>query len=125
MDKKTLLIVEDDEAALKTLARYLEKENYDIKTAESIDSAFMILQSETVDIIISDYMMPGMNGIDFLRIAKESWPCSARILMSGYIDINMIIDSFNTDIICRFIPKPWAGYDIKKMIGSSLSRRSD
>jgi len=119
MERK-LLLVDDDESSLKTLVRYLEKRDYEVLTAPDCEGAFKILENQTINVVISDYRMPVMNGIDFLKEVGKFWPDTVRIIISGYIELNLLIDSFNDEIISKFIPKPWIDYNIKKIISDSF-----
>ena len=119
MERK-LLLVDDDESSLKTLVRYLEKRDYEVLTAHDCGGAFRILENQTINVVISDYRMPVMNGIDFLKEVGKFQPDTVRIMISGYIELNLLIDSFNDGIILKFIPKPWIDYNIKKIISDSF-----
>jgi response regulator RpfG family c-di-GMP phosphodiesterase len=117
---KTLLIVDDDEGALKTLVRYLGKTDYTVLTAPGSSEAFVILKNQIINVVISDFRMPDMNGIDFLKEVSKYWPDTVRIIISGYIELNLLVDSFNNEIISKFIPKPWVDHNVKKIISDSF-----
>jgi response regulator RpfG family c-di-GMP phosphodiesterase len=119
MERK-LLLVDDDESSLKTLVMYLGKNDYTLLTATGCSEAFDILKKQNINVVVSDFRMPDMNGIDFLKEVSRYWPDTVRIIISGYIELNLLIDAFNNEIISKFIPKPWIDYNIRKIINDSF-----
>jgi two-component system, NtrC family, sensor kinase len=83
MDAK-ILIVDDEPAIRKLLARYLQDEGYDCQFAETVASAKEILASNTFDLLLSDLKMPGESGLDLVRHAKKHYPLMGRIMITGY-----------------------------------------
>jgi len=104
---KTLLLVDDEVNILSALKRVFRRENYKVHTASSGQEALEVLTREPVDVILSDQRMPGMTGVEFLRIAKERYPDTVRMTLSGYTDLQTIIDAVNEGAIYRFLTKPW------------------
>ncbi len=78
----TVLIVDDEVNVLSSLERTLRNEEYAVLTASSATEALDILQAKSVDLIISDLGMPGMNGLELLKIVKEKHPAVARIVLT-------------------------------------------
>ena len=116
-----ILCVDDEENVLKSLERLFLDDDYEIITASTIDDALDILnENEPVQIIISDYRMPKMNGIDFLKMVYKYWPDAVRIVFSGYADISTIVDAVNEGHIYGFIPKPWNDEEMKITIATAL-----
>ena len=83
MDAK-ILIVDDEPAIRKLLARYLQDEGYDCQLAETVAAAKEILASNTFDLLLSDLKMPGESGLDLVRHAKKQYPQMGRIMITGY-----------------------------------------
>ena len=81
----TILIVDDEVRSLEALERNLS-DDFDVKTAATIDDANAILDTEPVQIILCDQRMPEMTGVEFLSQARERWPEIIRIIISGYTD---------------------------------------
>lgn len=103
-----ILCVDDEKNVLRALERTFLDEDYEILTAVSGEEGLKILRErQPVHIIISDYRMPGMNGIEFLKEVCDGWPDTIRIVLSGYTDTGTIIDAINEGQIFKFIPKPW------------------
>jgi two-component system NtrC family sensor kinase len=107
MSKHTLLIVDDETNVLKSLKRLLIDTDYRILTAESGDEAMKVLDNNEVHVVISDYRMPGMNGVELLSKIKEKYPDTIRLILSGYADAVAIVEAINEGQVYRFITKPW------------------
>ena len=103
---KKILIVDDEKDNLEALKRMLRGQ-YDVTIAESPFDALKLLQSQLFHVIISDQRMPEMTGVEFLEKARKLTPLSTRILLTGYTDIESVIDSINRGQIYRYVSKPW------------------
>lgn len=108
-----LLLVDDERPILNALQRILRKETYRILTAESGDEALEMLAENGVQVVVSDFRMPGMSGVDLLREVKELYPHTVRVVVSGYADGRLIMDSINVGEVYRFLPKPWNDDELK------------
>ena len=104
---KTLLLVDDEENILSSLKRLLRRDGYTILTACGAAEGLRCLAETEVDVIVSDQRMPGMTGVEFLRRAKELYPDSIRMVLSGYTELQSIIDAVNEGAIYKFLTKPW------------------
>ena len=87
----TLLLIDDEVNILSSLKRLFRPLGYNILTAESGKDALTLLQSETVDLVISDMRMPQMSGAEVLEQIRRQWPDVVRILLTGYSDLNSTI----------------------------------
>ncbi|MDA0205660.1 MAG: response regulator [Acidobacteria bacterium] len=82
-----IAIVDDEEMVLTSLRSFLLLEtDYEVETFSSPQAAISTLRDKPVDLVISDYLMPGMNGIEFLLEVKALYPFATRILLTGYAD---------------------------------------
>ncbi|MCB9025025.1 MAG: diguanylate cyclase [Bdellovibrionaceae bacterium] len=105
--KLKILCVDDEVDVLDSLGRLLRHE-FDVITAASSQEALSILESDpNFAIILSDYKMPEMSGIELLRHVKQICPTTVRAILSGQMDIQDISDAINRAEIHRFILKPW------------------
>ena len=102
----TVLIVDDEVRSLETLQRILI-DDFDVKTAATVDEAERVLEAEWVQIILCDQRMPDMTGVEFLKKVREQWPDVVRMIISGYTDSDDIIDAVNEAGIYQYITKPW------------------
>ncbi len=107
--KHTLLFVDDEESITKSLKRVFRKEGYEIHTASSGQEALKLLKGteKPISLIISDQRMPGMVGTEFLEKSKEMFPHAKRILLTGYSDVDAIVDAINNGEIHRYVTKAW------------------
>ena len=102
----TVLIVDDEVRSLETLQRILI-DDFDVKTAATVEDAERILETEWVQIILCDQRMPDVTGVEFLKRVREQWPDVVRMIISGYTDSDDIIDAVNGAGIYQYITKPW------------------
>lgn len=108
LDNIKILCVDDEKNVLKALQRTFMDEDFEILTAESGDAGLAVIdENPDILLIMSDYRMPGMNGVDFLKQAYERNPRTIRIVLSGYADTAAVVSAINDGRIYKFIPKPW------------------
>lgn len=105
--QRTLLLVDDEESIIAALRRLLRRGGYQIVTANSGAEGLQRLAESEVDVIVSDQRMPGMAGVDFLRRAKQLYPDTIRIVLSGYTELQSITEAINEGAIYKFLTKPW------------------
>lgn len=112
--KHRLLLVDDEVNVIQTLKRVLHKENYDIHTASSGKEGLRILSESNTpfSLIISDQQMPHMKGTEFLEQAKQIFPDTIRVLLTGYSDMDALIDAVNKGKIHKYVQKPWIPDDM-------------
>ena len=117
----TILCVDDEANVLKALRRLFLDEDYEIITAESGEEGLEELDNEPgVQVVISDYRMPGMNGVDFLKEVYARRPDTVRIVLSGYADTASIVSAINDGQIYKFIPKPWNDDELRVTIANAI-----
>jgi DNA-binding NtrC family response regulator len=110
-----LLFVDDEPRILESLSALFS--DYVVHTAQHGYEALNILKTRQISVIVSDQMMPEMTGVEFLRQAKLTSPDSIRILMTGYADLQAIVDSVNVGEVFRYINKPWNTDKLRETIG--------
>ena len=95
--KHRLLLVDDEESITKALYRIFRREGYEIQTASSGQEGLEVIKEDKkpFSLIISDQRMPGMTGTQFLEKAKKILPNAMRILLTGYSDMDAIVDAIN------------------------------
>jgi len=101
-----ILFVDDDEALLEGLARTLRKLDYQLEFACGPAEALQLLASRPVDVVISDHLMPGMTGIEFLTLVHDRFPDTVRIMLTGHAETDLTIRAINHGEIYRFLTKP-------------------
>ncbi|TZF82585.1 response regulator [Pedobacter sp. BS3] len=106
-DKKiTVLYVDDEENNLVSFKATF-RIKYNVLTAINADEAMKVMETKPVDIIITDQRMPGMTGVEFLEKVLEKFPNPMRILLTGYADMNAVVDAVNKGKIFHYLAKPW------------------
>lgn len=120
-DQMKILCVDDEKNVLKAIERLFLDSDYEILTAESGEEGLEILSDNSIiPLVVSDYRMPSMNGVDFLREVYKKWPETIRIVLSGYADTASIVEAINDGHIYKFIPKPWNDDELKITITKAL-----
>ena len=114
-----ILYVDDEESNLIALKATFRRD-YEVFTATSGQEALDLLKNQVVNVIISDQRMPGMNGVEFFQKAKEILPGPIRILLTGYADINAVIDAINKGEVYRYVQKPWDEDDLRFILNSAF-----
>ena len=104
---RKILLVDDEPSILASMRRLLRREGYEILTAQSAREGFELLARHEVQVILSDQRMPEMSGTEFLSRARELYPETIRIVLSGYTDLESISDAINRGAIYKFLTKPW------------------
>lgn len=117
--KHKILIVDDEPANLRVLERLLRGQ-CDVLCAESGSQALELLHEHDVSLIISDQRMPGMNGIEFLKEAAELRPHTVRIILTGYTDVNALVEAINSGVVYKYVTKPWINDDLQLTVVRAL-----
>lgn len=118
-----ILCVDDERNVLRALERIFLDDDYEIVLAGSGDEGLKIMEeSGPFQVVISDYRMPVMNGVEFLRVVYERCPETVRIVLSGYADTGAIVAAINDGHIYKFIPKPWNDDELRVTIQNCLER---
>jgi len=122
MTADTVLFVDDEQNILNAVKRLFMSDTIDVLTASTALEGMELMKRNTVAVIVSDNMMPGMNGIAFLEWTKTVSPDSVRILMTGYADLHSAIESINRGEVFRFVTKPWNDAELSQIVLDSIDR---
>ncbi len=117
-----ILILDDDEIVLLAIKETLAREHYDVSSFSSATAALEALKSGAFAVIVSDQRMPEMSGLDFLAASKATQPNASRILITGVLTLNTVIDAVNKGEIFRFLAKPWIREELLATIGNAVQR---
>jgi response regulator RpfG family c-di-GMP phosphodiesterase len=115
-----ILLVDDEKSILDSLYRFCRQRKWDAIRANSGAEGLEFLESESVDIIVSDMRMPNMDGAEFLSKAKVKAPQAVRILLTGYADMEAVISAVNEAKIYNYLNKPWDENMLESVINSAL-----
>lgn len=117
-----LLLVDDEKDNLDAIRRLLRKD-FEIQTALDGAEALKLLEKEAAfDVIVSDQRMPGMTGAEFLSHAEEHDALATRLLLTGFADLDAVIDAVNRGHIWRYLSKPWEPEDLRLTLKQAAER---
>ena len=120
----TIVIVDDEEMVLTSLNSFLMLETeYNVKTFTSAQAALDFIAAEPVDLVVSDYLMPEMDGISFLSKVRDIRPEVPRIILTGYADKENAIKAINNVGLFQYIEKPWDNDDILIIFRNGLEKK--
>ncbi len=119
-----LVLVDDEEMVLDTLRTFLELETeYKITAFTDPAEAVAFGQDNTIDLVVSDFLMPGTSGIELLRAYAESNPHAPRVLLTGYADKASAIKAINEVGLFQYLEKPWDNDQLLVVFRNALDRR--
>ncbi len=116
----SLLCVDDDKGILNSLRRTLKGEDYEVTLANSGYEALEILKEKKVHVVLSDVMMPEMDGVELVSKIKQQYPDIIRLILTGTDDKNVTVKLINTGEIYRYIAKPWDTEELKYILRQSF-----
>lgn len=119
--KHTILCVDDEADNVDALERLL-RTKYKVLKATSGQDALKVLDQNRVTLIISDQRMPKMTGVEFLSRSLKTHPDAIRILLTGYADIEVVIEAINSGQIYRYVNKPWDPVDLVNTVDKAVER---
>ncbi len=117
-----LLLVDDEENILRSLRRVLKRGHWEIETAPNAERALEVVERFKPGVVISDYYMPGMSGVELLTQIKELAPYTQRILLTGQADQQAIEEAINRSEIFRFVGKPWNDAELLLVVKSAFEQ---
>jgi DNA-binding NtrC family response regulator len=114
------LIVDDEPHIINSLMRELHAEKYRILTSSNAEVALQIVRDNRIGVILSDLVMPGMDGITFLNHARLIDPDAIHIVLTAHGTFESVVRSVTKSPIFRYIAKPWSSSDMKSTIASAF-----
>ncbi|MCZ6632986.1 MAG: response regulator [bacterium] len=123
-DPGQIVIVDDEEMVLTSIRSFLMLETeYDVHPFLSANEALEFIAENEVDLVISDYLMPEMDGITLLGKIKDIRPEVTRIILTGYADKENAIKAINDVGLFQYIEKPWDNEDLRIIIRNGLEKK--
>jgi DNA-binding NtrC family response regulator len=120
MNRHAILFVDDEPNVLKSFQRALRKEPYTLMVAQGGEEGLQLLEAREVSMVISDYNMPRMNGLEFLKTVKTLHPHILTIMLTGQAELEIAVQAINEAGVYKFIQKPWDDADLKITIIRAL-----
>ncbi len=118
----TVLVVDDEDSALSALQRLFRPDGYRVLVARGAEEGLRALQHNAVGLVIADYKMPGMTGIQFLSQVRERWPNTVRVMLTGHADLDAAMEAINRGQVYRFVTKPWDAGELRLVARQGLDR---
>jgi CheY-like chemotaxis protein len=123
VDGATILIVDDEPRVLDALEAVLAAE-FRILRASSGPAALERLRAEDVAVVLTDYKMPGMTGVEMLRECQALAPEAIRLVLTAYTDVDSLMDAVNTGHIYHFVAKPWDSNELLVILRRAVERHA-
>lgn len=118
-----VVIVDDEEMVITSIRAFLSLETeFDINGFTDPEAAASFLETHPADVVVSDYLMPKMNGIQLLAKAKQFQPEAARVLLTGHADKQSAIQAINDVGLFQYLEKPWDNSQLLLVIQSAIER---
>lgn len=111
-----ILFVDDEQLILSALRRALRREGFELYFTADPNAAARLVGEHQIDIVVSDYMMPELSGVEVLALVGRLHHNTARIMMTGQADRDATIRAINEGNIQRFIEKPWDDGELKRIL---------
>ena len=123
-DTPVIVLVDDEDMVVTSIKSFLTLEtDYEVRGFTDPAQAIEYLKANHADVVVSDYLMPEIDGISFLGKVKEIQPQATRILLTGYADKENAIKAINDVGLYQYIEKPWENDDLKLIIRNGLEKR--
>lgn len=117
-----VLFVDDEVGILSALKRVFRRESYEIETAQGGAAGLEVFRRFRPAVVISDYRMPGMSGVEFLAKARAIDPETVRLMLTGCTDLPAAEAAINQGEVWRFLTKPWDEGDLRDTVASANER---
>ncbi|MBI5057235.1 MAG: response regulator [Nitrospirae bacterium] len=121
--EKRLIIVEDEETLCESLKRVLTREGYTVDAVNSAEDAFNMLEEKEYDLIITDIILPGLNGIKLIKRIKEKNPEQTVVVMTAYASLETAEEALSAGAY-DYIVKPVMHEEIKQIVKNALTRET-
>lgn len=122
-ERARVLLVDDDEANLRAFQRVFRRQ-YEIAVASSGEAALALLAGQRFDVALVDYSMPGMSGIELLRIMQDRHPQVSRVMLTAHADLPEVVATTRSGLTLAAVMKPWERIDIERAVGRAVNLAS-
>lgn len=123
LQKMRLLLVEDDELIRNSLRLFFENEGCRLDALETAEEGMDAVQRREYDIVITDYRLPGKDGMHLLRHIHEARPHTMKVLLTAYMDEDVLSDAFRIGVQ-EFIEKPFSSDDLEEALERLIEKRA-
>ena len=118
--KPTVLVIDDEPDILDLLYRTLHREFRVLRASSGPDALEVLAQEDQIAVIVSDQRMPLMSGTEFLSLTAAQYPDIMRIIVTGYTDVDDLVEAINTGKVFKYVTKPWDDEDLKDSVRKAV-----
>jgi signal transduction histidine kinase len=111
-----LIVYVDDERPNRIVFEQAFGRQFHLKAVADGNAALEILASQDVAVVVTDMRMPGMSGDELLRIVKDRWPATIRVVITAFSDIEPILTAINEGLVARYLVKPWERAEVEQLL---------
>lgn len=120
--KHSILCVDDELDNVEALERIFRRKYRVLKAISGAEGMEILSQEPSVSLIISDQRMPRMTGVEFLKKSLKTHPHAIRMLLTGYTDIESVVDAINSGEVYRYLTKPWDPVDLANTVDKAIEK---
>lgn len=118
-----VVLVDDEDMVITSIRAFLSLETeYDVHAFTKPEEALQLIQRQPVDVVVTDYLMPRLNGLQLLSEVKKTQPEAARVLLTGHADKQSAIQAINDVGLYQYLEKPWDNAQLLLVINSAIER---
>jgi DNA-binding NtrC family response regulator len=121
MDKKRIMVIDDEKIVGDMSKMSLEQEGYDVETFLNAEPALARMKEQAFDVVVTDYKMKGIDGMEVLRTVKKDYPGTTVIMITAFANLDAAIEALRGDVH-DFFPKPVKIKELKESIRRALSK---
>jgi DNA-binding NtrC family response regulator len=114
-----IIVVDDEPANLRVLER-LFRRDYEVIMAKSGEEALRLLDQHDAALLITDQRMPGMTGVELLKHTATIRPHMVRIILTGYTDVDALVEAINSGLVYKYVTKPWNNEELRLTVSRAL-----
>lgn len=122
MESKSLLVVDDDEGGRRAVVQAVASEGYDLRLASGPLEALAMVHERPADVVVSDQMMPVMNGLQLMREVRKKLPNTIWIIVTGCVELERLNSTLRAGEVYRFFTKPWDQVDLQFTLRQAFER---
>ena len=123
MDKHSIMVIDDEKIVGAMAKRSLEQEGYEVEAFLNGESALVRLEERPFDVVITDFKMKGIDGLEILRTVKRLYPKTVVIMITAFANLDVAIEALRDDVE-DFFPKPVKIKDLKASIKKALEKKA-